>query len=72
MGIQYFDFITDLDEIKKELSDLDQFEKLFISLYGKDEYTSFQQYCLLTKEGAEKVRIYIHDLLNNPSYRVDH
>lgn len=72
MGMQYFDLITDLDELRKELSELDQFEKLFISLYGEDEYTSFQQYCLLTKEGAEKVKIYIQDLLSNPSYRVNH
>ena len=72
MGMQYFDLITDLDELRNELSELDQFEKLFISLYGESEYTSFQQYCLLTKEGAEKVKIYIQDLLSNPSYRVDH
>lgn len=70
-GIQYFDLITDLDELKKELSEVEQFEKLFISLYGKDEYTSFQQYCLLTKEGAEKVKIYIHDLLSNPAYKTN-
>ena len=63
--------ITDLDKLKKEISESEEFEKLFISLYGENEYNSFQQYCLLTAEGSDKVKSYIHDLFTNPLYRSD-
>lgn len=69
--LEYLDSVTDLDKLKKEISESEEFEKLFISLYGENEYNSFQQYCLLTTEGSDKVKSYIHDLFTNPLYRSD-
>ena len=69
--LEYLDSVTDLDKLKKEISESEEFEKLFISLYGENEYNSFQQYCLLTAEGNDKVKSYIHDLFTNPLYRSD-
>lgn len=69
--LEYLDSVTDLYKLKKEISESEEFEKLFISLYGENEYNSFQQYCLLTAEGSDKVKSYIHDLFTNPLYRSD-
>lgn len=69
--LEYLDSVTDLDKLKKEISESEEFEKLFISLYGENEYNSFQQYCLLTADGSDKVKSYIHDLFTNPLYRSD-
>lgn len=66
MGLEYFDSVTDLDNIRSEISHLEQFENLFITLYGQDEYDSFIKYSLLTKKAAEKVKEYIKDLYVNP------
>lgn len=71
MGIEYFDSITDLDELRKEISEAEHFEKLFISIYGKEEYDYFLQYSVLTEEAAKKVKSYINDLFTNPKYRTD-
>jgi transcriptional regulator with XRE-family HTH domain len=71
MGFEYFDSITDLDKLRKDISQLEQFEKLFISIYSKEEYDTFMQYSVLTEEGAKKVRAYINDIFSNPKYRID-
>lgn len=71
LDFKYFDSITDLDAVKNEITKADEFQKLFISMYGKEEFDSFMQYSQLTEQAAEKVRTYINDLFMNPNYRVD-
>lgn len=71
LGIKYFDLVSDLDKIKNELSDLELFEKIFISHFGQESYDSFQEYSVLTDEAAKRVREYIKDLCANPQNRID-
>lgn len=69
--LEYLDSVTDLDKLREEISESEHFEKLFITLYGEEEYDSFMQYSVLTEEGSKKVKEYINDLFTNPLYRVD-
>ena len=71
LELEYFDSITDPNTLKSEISRAEQFEKLFISMYGADKYDSFMQYSVLTEEGQRKVKDYINDLFTNPAYRTD-
>lgn len=71
MGLEYFDSITDLDALREDISKADQFENLFISIYGEEEYMLFMKYSALTEEGAKKVKAYIEDLYANPQNRAD-
>lgn len=71
LDMEYFDSIINVNTLKSEISRAEQFEKLFISMYGADKYDSFMQYSILTEEGQRKVIEYINDLFANPAYRTD-